>query len=256
MGHSIGIFDSGLGGLSVLNHARHLFPNEQFIYLADQRRAPYGDRTREEVFDYTVIAVDRLLAAGVKGVVIACNTASDVALDRMRELHPGIPFVGIEPAVKPAVAASRTGIIGVLATSGTVNGERLRSLIGKYAGTSTILTKACPGLVELIEDGLGDSRQTEALLGEYITPLITAGADTLVLGCTHYSFIADRVAKVAGPAVAIVDPADAVARQIGRTIRLDGAEGGIRYETSGDAVRMRRQLSEMFNEDAAVYPAP
>jgi glutamate racemase len=158
--------------------------------------------------------------------------------------------------VKPAVAVSRTGIIGVLATSGTVNGERLRSLISKYAGTSTILTQACPGLVELIEDGLGDSRQTEALLAEYVTPLVTAGADTLVLGCTHYSFIADHVAKVAGPGVAIIDPADAVARQIGRTIRLDGAEGGIRYETSGDAVRMRRQLSEMFGEDAAVYPAP
>lgn len=256
MSQPIGIFDSGLGGLSVLNHARDLFANEQFIYLADQRRAPYGDRTREEVFDYTVMAVDRLLAAGVKGVVIACNTASDVALDRMRERHPATPFVGIEPAVKPAVATSRTGIIGVLATSGTVNGERLRSLISKYAGTSTILTQACPGLVELIEDGLGDSRQTEALLAEYVTPLVTAGADTLVLGCTHYSFITDHVAKVAGPGVAIIDPADAVARQIGRTIRLDGAQGGVRYETSGDAVRMRRQLSEMFSEDAAVYPAP
>lgn len=256
MAQPIGIFDSGLGGLSVLRHARTGFPAEQFIYLADQRRAPYGDRSREEIFDFTAIAVERFIKAGVKGVVIACNTASDVALDRMRDLYPLLPFVGIEPAVKPAVASSQSGIIGVMATTGTVRGERLRSLISRYGGTSSVLTMACPGLVELIEDGLGHSSQTLDLLGQYVTPLVAAGADTLVLGCTHYSFVADRISELAGSSVTIIDPADAVARQIGRTIRLDGTEGGMRYETSGDPVRMRRQLHEMFDEDAAVYPAP
>lgn len=256
MGQPIGIFDSGLGGLSVLRYARDRFPAEAFIYLADQRRAPYGDRSREEIFAYTNLAVNRLIDLDAKGVVIACNTASDVALERMRELHPGLPFVGIEPAVKPAVASSHTGIVGVLATTGTVTGSRLRSLISKYAGASTVLTQACPGLVELIEDGLGDSQQAEALLRDYVSPLVEAGVDTLVIGCTHYSFVADAIGDIAGPGVKIIDPADAVARQIGRAIPMNGTAGAIRYETSGDAVRMRRQLQEMFNEEAAVYPSP
>ncbi len=256
MSQPIGIFDSGLGGLSVLHHARRRFPEESFIYLADQQRAPYGDRSRQEVFEFTRLAVDRLLGLDVKGVVIACNTASDVALDQLRQLHPETPFVGIEPAVKPAVAASHTGIVGVLATTGTVTGERLRSLIHKYAGHSTVLTQACPGLVELIEDGLGDGPETERLLTGYIAPLLQAGADTLVIGCTHYSFLASRIVAIAGPTVQIIDPADAVARQIGRAIPIGGTSGAVRYETSGDAVRMRRQLFEMFNEDSPVYPAP
>ena len=256
MSQPIGIFDSGLGGLSVLHHARRRFPDEQFVYLADQARAPYGDRSRQEVFAFTAAAVDRLQESPVKGVVIACNTASDVALSRLRETYPSMPFVGIEPAVKPAVMASQAGIIGVLATSGTVKGARLRSLINRYAGTSTVLSQACPGLVELIEDGLADTDAALALLRQYVDPLVKAGADTLVLGCTHYSFIADRLADIVGPNMTIVDPADAVARQIGRTIRLDGLGGGVRYETSGDPVRMRRQLSEMFHEDVAVYSAP
>ena len=256
MSQGIGIFDSGLGGLSVLHHARQLFPDEHFVYLADQARAPYGDRTRQDVFTLTGAAVERLLQAQVKGIVIACNTASDVALSHLREAYPTVPFVGIEPAVKPAAAASQAGIIGVLATSGTVKGARLRSLIKRYAGTTTVLSQACPGLVELIEDGLAHTDATETLLHEYVDPLLKAGADTLVLGCTHYSFIADRLADLVGPDVAIVDPADAVARQIGRTMPLGGTAGGVRYETSGDPVRMRRQLGEMFREDAAVYSAP
>lgn len=256
MAQPIGIFDSGLGGLSVLRYARERFPDEAFVYLADQRWAPYGDRSREEIFSYTNLAVNRLIELDVKGVVIACNTASDVALERMRELHPHLPFVGIEPAVKPAVASSQSGIVGVLATTGTVTGSRLRSLISKYAGASTVLTQACPGLVELIEDGLGDSSQAEALLREYVTPLVAAGADALVIGCTHYSFVADRIGAIAGPAVTIIDPADAVAKQIGRAMTIDGTCGGTRYETSGDAVRMRRQLQEMFDEESAVYPSP
>ena len=256
MTQPIGIFDSGLGGLSVLRYAQERFPNEAFVYLADQHRAPYGDRSRDEIFTYTNIAVNRLLELDVKGVVIACNTASDVALDRMRELHPDLPFVGIEPAVKPAVASSRNGIVGVLATTGTVTGSRLRSLISKYAGASTVLTQACPGLVELIEDGLGDSEHAEALLREYVTPLIAAGVDTLVIGCTHYSFVADRIGEIAGPTVTIIDPADAVAKQIGRAISIDGTAGATRYETSGDAARMRRQLQEMFDVETPVYPSP
>jgi glutamate racemase len=257
MAQPIGIFDSGLGGLSVLRYAKERFPDEAFIYLADQRRAPYGDRSREEIFSYTNLAVNRLIELDVKGVVIACNTASDVALERMRELHPDLPFVGIEPAVKPAVASSQNGIVGVLATTGTVTGSRLRSLISKYAGASTVLTQACPGLVELIEDGLGDSKQAEALLREYVNPLVAAGVDTLVIGCTHYSFVAGCISDIAGPAVRIIDPADAVAKQIGRAIPIDGTAGVTRYETSGDAVRMRRQLQEMFDEESPpVYPSP
>ena len=250
---SIGIFDSGLGGLSVLRHAQIMYPNEQFVYFADQARAPYGDRTRGEVYAFTSDVVDRFRSQGAKGIVIACNTASDVALDAMRRLHSDTPFVGIEPAVKPAVATSNSNIVGVLATSRTIEGSRLRALIGRYAGTSTVLTQACPGVVELVEDGLADSPQAAALLGEYAAPLLKAGADTIVLGCTHYTFVADTLRNVVGPNVTIVDPAEAVARQIERVIPLGATAGGVRFETSGDPVRMRNQLAEMFGELVPVH---
>lgn len=256
MSGPIGIFDSGLGGLSVLTHARRHFPGQDFVYFADQGHAPYGDRSSVEVHDLTVAAVDRLLEHQAKAIVIACNTASDSALESMRTRYPQTPFVGIEPAVKPAVAASRSGIVGVLATTRTVRGSRLRSLIREHAGPATVLTQACPGLVDLIEDGLGDTDHTRDLIATYLRPLISAGADTIALGCTHYSFVADHISAEAGPTVAIIDPADAVARQIGRVVDVDATGGTVRYETSGDSVRTRRQLQEMFGVNEPVYSAP
>lgn len=255
----IGVFDSGLGGLAVLAQLRARLPGEDFVYLADQRHAPYGDLSVETVRQLTVEAVDHLVEThAAKMVVIACNTASDAALDHVRKLR-ATPFVGMEPAVKPAVAASVSGRIGVLATTRTIEGERLARVITAHAAGRTVISCACPGLVELVEDGLSHSQHAEALVASYVDPLVEQGVDTLVLGCTHYSFLHDTIATVAGPTVSIIDPAEAVAEQTARVLEglpFEGRPvlgGSVRFETSGDGVRMRRQLREILDEDAPTH---
>ncbi len=252
---SIGVFDSGLGGLSVLAHLRRMLPDRPLIYLADQARAPYGDRPPKAVLGWSEEITAHLLDEGSEAVVVACNTASSVALERLRARFAGATIVGMEPAVKPAVAASRTGTVGVLATTGTVEGTRLARLIGEHAGSVNVLTQACPGLVELVEDGLTARTQAASLVDSYVTPLINAGADTLVLGCTHYSFLVETVAAAAGPDVTIIDPAEAVARRTASVTKGDDARPGVtasssvRFMTTGDPVRFRMQLRELLGED-------
>ncbi|MBX9869084.1 MAG: glutamate racemase, partial [Burkholderiaceae bacterium] len=180
----IGVFDSGLGGLSVLKAIRTALPNEHLMYVADSAYAPYGERDAGFVIDRTLVVSDFLLQAKAKCIVVACNTATALAIEALRQ-HCSLPIIAIEPAVKPAVTSSQNKIIGVLATRATIASVAFTQLCERYRGDTRLLLQPCPGLVEQVEKGELDSATTRALLRHYIQPLLDAGADTLVLGCTH-----------------------------------------------------------------------
>ena len=215
MGGAIGIFDSGLGGLSVLRTLRKALPYESFVYLGDGARCPYGERSREEVMRFTEEAVERLLAEGCKLIVLACNTATAVAVKSLREKYPNIPFVGLEPAVKPAALTTKTGIIGVLATKRSLEGEHFRTTAAQYADKVQILTAVGEGFVEAVENNEEHSPAVEAMVRKVVEPLVQAGADKIVLGCTHYPFLQDIIERVAGEGVEIIESSEAVARRVG-----------------------------------------
>ena len=215
MGGAIGIFDSGLGGLSVLRTLRKALPYESFVYLGDGARCPYGERSREEVMRFTEEAVERLLAEGCKLIVLACNTATAVAVKSLREKYPNIPFVGLEPAVKPAALTTKTGIIGVLATKRSLEGEHFRTTAAQYADKVQILTAVGEGFVEAVENNEEQSPAVEAMVRKVVEPFVQAGADKIVLGCTHYPFLQDLIECVAGEGVEIIESSEAVARRVG-----------------------------------------
>jgi glutamate racemase len=215
----IGVFDSGIGGLSVANAIYGLLPRESIYYYADTAHVPYGPRSKSEVRGFAEAITNQLLTAGAKIIVVACNTATGAALDYLRQQWPGIPFVGMEPAVKPAALATRTGKVGVLATQSTITSERYASLMHRYAAGVEVLENPCIGLVPRIEAGHFDHPDTQNLLAEIVRPMLEQGVDTLVLGCTHYPFLAASLRKITGPDIQIIDPAPAVARQVAR--RLD-----------------------------------
>ena len=238
----IGIFDSGVGGLSVWREVARQLPHEHTLYLADQAHVPYGSRRLAEVRELSEGITRFLLGQGAKLVVIACNTASAAALHYLRHTFPDVPFVGMEPALKPAAERTHNGVVGVIATPATFQGELFASLVERYASDVRLVTQICPGLVDAVEAGRLDDAETEALLRDYLTPLIEAGADQLVLGCTHYPFLRPAIERVAGPGVAVIDPAPAVARQAGRVLtqRRLGADRGHAchhvFYTSGNEV--------------------
>ncbi len=231
----IGVFDSGLGGLSVLREIVRLMPEEPFIYLADQAHVPYGSRSLLEVRRLTLRAAGWLIDRGCNPIVVACNTASAAALRALRELHPDHRFVGMEPAVKPAAAQTRTGTIGVLATPATFQGELFASVVTRFATEVRVIEQTCPGWVEMVETGLTpanprlsepDRQAGRRRVARYVGPLLEAGVDALVLGCTHFPFLAPWIEDVAaewkgehdagGPRLAaarLIDPSPAVARQ-------------------------------------------
>jgi glutamate racemase len=219
---SIGVFDSGVGGLSVWREIVRLVPDAETIYVADQANVPYGTRQLVEVRRLSEAITRFLLDGGAEMVVVACNTASAAALHHLREIFPDVPFVGMEPAVKPAVAQSRSGIVGVLATPATFEGELFASLLERYAGEAKVMTQVCPGLVEAVESGFLDSEETRLQVRRCLAPLAQAGADQLVLGCTHYPFLRSLIEDEAGPDVTVVDPSPAVARQAVHVLRSSG----------------------------------
>jgi glutamate racemase len=212
------VLDSGVGGLSVLREIRHQLPNEDLLYLADQAHIPYGPRSLVEIRRLTVAITRFLLDQNAKSVVIACNTASAAALHHLRGTFPSVPFVGMEPAVKPAAEITQSHVIGVLATPVTFSGEMFASLVTRYAQGATVLTQVCPGLVEQVEAGDLHGPTTVSLLRRYLEPLLKAGMDSLVLGCTHYPFLTAVIQTLVGPGVDVVDPSPAVARQLGRVL--------------------------------------
>jgi glutamate racemase len=236
----IGVFDSGVGGLGVLAEIRKTIPQADLIYLADQARAPYGVRDLEELATITAQVSRWLMERGATTIAIACNTASAAALHPLRSMYPGFPFVGMEPAVKPAALTTSSGVIGVLATAATFQGELFASVVQRHAGGVQVLARACPEWVAMVEEGKVDGPETRSKVESCLRPLLDSGADTLVLGCTHFAFLTRVIGAVAGEGVTVVDPAPAVARQVGRVARGQSGSGRLILATSGDPDRFDR----------------
>ena len=242
----IGIFDSGIGGWSVLREIRRELPHESLIYLADSAYAPYGERSEQEIAARAAIIAHWLVAAGVKAIVIACNTATAASVALLRARFE-LPIIAMEPAVKPAAALTRSGVVGVLATRHTVDSAQLARLRDLHGRDVRILACAAAGLVECIEAGDFDGEHLHALLKAYVTPLCAEGADVLVLGCTHYPLIRAQIERVAGPACTVLDPAPAVAREQRRRrdttdLLASAAKPGLQVFTTGEIARMQRLL--------------
>ena len=249
----IGIFDSGVGGLSVLREVKNQFPSEDLIYIADQAHVPYGIRSREEVLGYSEGIIRYLLTLKAKVIIIACNTASAVALAALRKSHPDLPFVGMEPAVKPAVEGTNTGVVGVLATPATFQGDLYASTVERFAGGFKILQDTCPGLVNQIEAGKITDSETRAILVQALTPMLEEGVDEIVMGCTHYPFVIPIIRDIVGDQVQVIDPAPAVARQAGRLLSEydlhTNAEGPgvIRFFTTGEPAGFAKLLVQLID---------
>ena len=251
----IGVLDSGVGGLSILREMRAQLPAEDLIYVADQAHVPYGPRTIDEVRAFTVAIARALIERGAKLIVVACNTASAAALWPLREMFPEMPFVGMEPAVKPAARDTRTGVIGVIATEATFQGELFASVVGRFAQGVQVETRACPDFVRLAEAGETDGPAARDAIRRCLLPLAAAGIDQLVLGCTHFPFLKAAIQDEIGPGVTIVDPSPAVARQAGRVLDERGlrtsrsAPGRVTYLTTGDPAAFRAVLGVLLGAD-------
>jgi glutamate racemase len=258
----IGVFDSGLGGLSVLREIRAALPGHPVIYLADQAHVPYGPRPREEVLRFSVGITRWLLSQGAGLIVAACNTASAAALYRLRQEFPETPFVGMEPAVKPAALTTHSGVVGVLATPATFQGELYASVLERFASSVTVLQDTCPGLVSQIEAGEVDGPPTREILEKALLPMISQGLDTVVLGCTHYPFIIPLIQEIVGPGIQVIDPAPAVARQAARLLEARGLVGHTshakpltRFITTGEPAIFQHRLKKLVGLDEQVEAA-
>jgi glutamate racemase len=257
----VGVFDSGVGGLSVLRAIRQQLPAQPVIYIGDQFHVPYGQRSLEEVRQFTHEAVRFLLDQGAKLIVIACNTASAAALHYVREQFPDVPIVGMEPAVKPAAEQTKTGVVGVLATYAFFQAAVYNSLIERFAHDVKLLQDPCIGLVGQIEKGDLDGPDTRALLEKVLRPMLAQHIDTVVLGCTHYPFVIPLIQQIVGPGVRVIDPAPAVARQTGHRLEEFGwlAEGDqkapVTFYTTGEPQQMQKLLMSFIGEDGTVRKA-
>jgi glutamate racemase len=235
----IGVFDSGIGGLSILTEVRQLLPAEHLVYYADHAFFPYGQRTPAEVLDRADRITRLLLERGCKLIVVACNTATSAAVAELRKRYH-LPFVSIEPALKPAAAATLAGKVALLVTPGTARGEKLAALIDQHGAEVTVIKLEAPGLAERIEAGDLDGPETRALVRGYLAPALHAGADVVALGCTHYAFIRPLIEEEAGPGVTVLEPSAAVARQVRRLLHRHNianpgpGPGSVVYLTSGD----------------------
>jgi len=259
--NAIGVFDSGVGGLSVLRAIRAALPHEHLVYVADSGHAPYGDQTEAHITQRTLTVGHWLAEQGVKGITIACNTATVVAAKTLRE-QTHLPVVAIEPAIKPAVAITRSGVVGVLATRQTVQSAAVARLVDFYGADKRVVLQACPGLVELVERADLHGPETEQLLRQFIAPLLEQGADTLVLGCTHYPFLRDTIQRVAGEGVTLIDPAVAVARELARRLADSGhlsaqqTLGRVAFFTTGDVAQAQTVMSHLWDEPLTVQTLP
>jgi glutamate racemase len=254
----LGVFDSGVGGLSVLRAIRNQLPAESVIYLADQANVPYGSRTLEEVRGFAEGITRYLLARGARLIVVACNAASAAALHTLRQTFPEVPFVGMEPAVKPAAEGTQTGAVGVLATPATFQGALYASVVERFANGVVLLQHTCPGLVGQIERGALKTPKTRAILQSALLPMLEQHIDTVVLGCTHYPFVIPLIEEIVGPGVRVIDPAPAVARQVGRLLEERGLcqvgeeKGSLEFLTSGKPERLLKVLPKLLGEEASV----
>jgi glutamate racemase len=249
-----------VGGLSVLREIRRELPAEDLIYVADSGYAPYGDRPEEYVRERAVAIMEFLRSKSAKAVVVACNTATGIAVDALRARY-SLPIVAIEPAVKPAAAQTRSKVVGVLATTQTLAGERFARLVTTHAGDVEVLTQACPGLVEHVEAGDFSSASTRALVEQYLRPVLEKGADTIVLGCTHYPFVREVIREVTGPSITIIDSAGPVARELRRRLQAEGLlaperPGSESFWTSGSPDGVRSVIAQLWSRDVDVRTLP
>jgi glutamate racemase len=265
----IGVFDSGVGGLSVLHHIRQALPQAQLIYVADSAHVPYGDKSAGYIEQRSIALSQFLIAQGADAIVIACNTATAAAAASLRQAF-SCPVIGMEPAVKPAVAATKTGVIGVLATVGTLASARFAALLERYAGQLRIVTQGCPGLVEQVEKGELHNDKTRLLIERYTAPLLDSGADTLILGCTHFPFLAPLIREVAGQEIMLIDTGEAVARHL--CYRLTNEVGlpqhdtmistaarfinSEQFYTSGDVTQASKMMSLLWGRSVLAYHLP
>jgi glutamate racemase len=248
------LFDSGVGGLSVLRAVRARLPHLDLVYVADSKHAPYGTKPPDFVRARALAITRYLVESGrASAVVVACNTATTHAVSLLREVFPDVPFVGMEPGIKPAAAASRNGVVGILATGSTLDSERFANLMERTAEGLDVLTQPCPGLVERIEAGDLDGPGTRSLLHTYIEPLVHRGVDTIVLGCTHYPLLRATIQEIAGPEIKIIDTAEAVARQTARVLENSvaaisladaAASGRVTFVTTADDPEASRAILE------------
>ena len=259
--NSIGVFDSGVGGLSVVKEIHRLMPKENILYFADNLHMPYGPRPLEEVRRFSLNIAGCMVWLPVKAVVVACNTASAAALAAMRQAYPDRIFVGMVPAIKPAALKTGTKTVGVLATQATFQGELFESVVEQFAGDADVICSPCPGLAEFIENHDPDHPVLVSMLEKFIHPLLDRNVDQLVLGCTHYALVKDRIEQVAGKGVAVVDPAPAIARRCRSLLEerglLAGRERGeIQYNVSGDAEAFSRSATIHMGQEARATHSP
>lgn len=257
----VGVMDSGVGGLSVLREIQHLLPEESLLYVADCGHVPYGEKSADHIRQRCRRIAEFFHAQGAKAMVLACNTATVAAVADLRERYPSWPLVGMEPAVKPAAAATRSGVVGVLATTGTLQSAKFAALLDRFASDVRVITQPCPGLVECIEKGDLSSPGLRQLLLGYVQPLLAAGCDTVILGCTHYPFLRPLLAAMVPADVAIIDTGAAVARQLQRLLSEHGllATGparAARFWTSASPEQLKSILPMLWQPSDSVQSFP
>lgn len=264
----IGVFDSGLGGLSVLRALHQYLPLAEMLYVADSGHAPYGERDTAHIIARSEHIAHFLLTQGAQAIVIACNTATAAAAQHLRARWPEVLIIGVEPGVKPAVAHSPHGRVGVLATPGTLASLKFQQLVERHGHNADITVQACPGLAKEIEGGELDTPRLRELVAQFVQPLLAAHSDTVVLGCTHYPFVRPLFEQALGPDVHIIDTSDAVARHVAHlvdelpacsddTTPLANTSGGhIRFWTSGDPTHLSHTVKRWFDLDVEALPLP
>ena len=256
-GRPVGVFDSGVGGLSVLRALRDELPHEHFLYVADSGCAPYGDRPAAFVIERAVTITEFLAQKGAKAIVVACNTATAAAVEALRARF-ALPIVAIEPAVKPAASRTRSRVVGVLATTGTLASPNMGKLLANYGSDVEFVIQPCPGLADQVDKGDVASDETRAFVKRYVRPMIDKGADIIVLGCTHYPFLRDLIEEVAGPEVDVIDPAAPVARELRRRLAAAHAltnettPGTEQFWTTGNVEVVEPVVRQLWGPNAVV----
>ncbi len=260
-GAPIGVFDSGLGGFSVLRELAQYLPSERFCYVADSHYAPYGEKSPSLILQRSRVCCDWLILQGVKAIVVACNTATAAAVQQLRADY-ALPIIAMEPAVKPAARMTHSGRIGVLATSGTLSSEKYEALLHQHAAHVQVYSQPCPGLVEEIEKGDFTSAELLSLLKRYIQPLIAQQVDTLILGCTHYPLIREQIVSLVGTQMVVVDSGAAVARRVGQLLRDqqllshgDGAEP-LHCWSSADPHKQQAIIRRLWDQPFTLQALP
>jgi glutamate racemase len=250
----IGVFDSGVGGLSILDESLRQLPQHDYIYLADSANAPYGEKSSDWITARSLVLCKYLADQGCDAIVVACNTATAKAIEQIRA-SLSIPIVGVEPGIKPASMQSQNGIVGVLATEATLNSDKFNALLATLPSSCTFIKQSGAGLVPLIESGKANSEETLELLAKHLEPIQYAGSDTLVLGCTHYPFLRKAIRKLLGDSMQLIDTSDAVVRQLKRQLESlskssqDDFQGSVTFISSKNEVLLLAMAQDLLSSD-------